>query len=162
MIPSLIFFNISLSTRFGLPLFLASFFPSINHCSLEWIFCINFWKTINSYFSPMDYSITSNLLLYFWWNIIEMFSEFSNLFLDFLLNILDIRFTCDVRRRLSKKTNFLATWWCFFISAICFGKVRLQISFETIMSPRRSLQQLKLQSIEKLQTFKIDLNDVFF
>ena len=77
----------------------------------------------------MDQGITFNLLLYFWWNIIVVFSGFSNLFLDFLLNILDLRFTCDFWRILNNKGHFLVTWWFFFISVVCFDKVRLQISF---------------------------------
>ena len=71
-----------------------------------------------------------------------MFSEFRNLFLDLLLNILNLCFICDVLRRLNNKENFLATWWCFFITVIYFDKVRSQISFwsHDTMSPRRSLK----------------------
>ena len=65
-------------------------------------------------------------MLYFWWDIIVMFTQVSNLFLDFLLNILDLHFNGVVWRRLNDKGNLLAT---FSISVICFDKVRLQISF---------------------------------
>ena len=158
----------------------------------------------------MDQGITFNLLLYFWWNIIVVFSGFSNLFLDFLLNILDLRFTCDFWRILNNKGHFLVTWWFFFISVVCFDKVRLQISFwshdvtQKIFKTQRKkkiktfclqhnvellifelelkhskcqfialwngqyntnsrvLNFVKLRSIKKLKTFKIDLKDVFF
>ena len=157
MIPSLIFFNTSLSTRFGLPLFLMewrSFYLHLSFHPLTVVLLSEFLhkllKTICSCFSPTDYSITSNLLLYFWWNIIVVFSKFSNWFLDFLLNILDLHFTCNVWGRLNMMINFLVTWWCFFITVICFGKVISQISFEAIMSSRRSLQLSKLQLIKKL------------
>ena len=134
-------------------------------------------------------------------------SGFSSLFLDFLLNLLGRRFICDVWRRLNNKGNFLATWWCFFISYICFDKVRSQISFwshdvaqKIFKTERKKHQniyfatqnriiniririkafkmpifcfvkwavQYKQSTFEflevtiKLQTFKIDLDGVFF
>ena len=103
----------------------------------------------------MDQGITFNLLLYFWWNIIVVFSGFSNLFLDFLLNILDLRFTCDFWRILNNKGHFLVTWWFFFISVVCFDKVRLQISF---WSHDVTQKIFKTQRKKKIKTFCLQHN----
>ena len=110
--------------------------------------------------------MTSNLLLYFWWNIIAVFSGFRNLFLDLLLNILNLCFTCDVWRRLNNKGNFLATWWCFFISVVYFDKVRSQIFFwshdvtQKIFKTQRkkNIKTFLLQRKIELLTFELESN----
>ena len=104
-------------------------------------------------------------MLYFWWNIIVVFSGFNNLFFDFLMNILDLRFTCDVWRRLNNKRNVLATWWCFFIRVIYFDKVRPQISFwshditQKISKTQRkkNIETFLLQHKIELLTFELEL-----